>query len=200
MKACSLLVVLSALTASALVIPMDHGAWPDTWPKEMEALREQSRTTEWATGTQEDSHTIPFKSREEFEKYWPVLSSLLKPGAKLTLRFPEKTASSVQDLTKTSVVIQAPAASVAFDGKKTFKTGYEWPKSAYLPNGQLPEYVYEKGDKEEKHYVPMLKGDELKGFHYRARIDIMLICDGKIIDLNRIRFPKGVIVEDLREM
>ena len=200
MKAPVCLLSLTLITASALVIPHERGDWPEDWPKELEALRERARTTEWATGSQEDSHAIPFETREDFEKYWPVFAKLLQPGAVLTLRSPEKEASAVQDLTAASVVIQAPAASVAFDGEKNLRTGFQWPQSAYLPDGTLPEYVVdEKTDDGEKTWVPLPKGEKPKGFQYRARLDITLVCDGAIIDLNRIRFPEGVKVVDARD-
>lgn len=198
MKSIVSILALTALTASALVIPRDRGEWPEDWPKELERLREQARTTEWATGSQEDSHRIPFGTRGEFEKYWPVFQRMLKPGARITLRSPEAEASAVQDLTAASVVIQAPPAGVALDGEKTFRTGFAWPESAYLPDGTLPEYVIEKTDDGKKTWVPLVMAEDRAGFQFRARIDLTLVCDGEIIDLNRIRFPKGVAVVDAR--
>jgi hypothetical protein len=32
----------------------------------------------------------------------------------------------------------------------------------------------------------------LVGFHFRARVDVMLIVDGDIVDTNRLTFPEGV--------
>ncbi len=198
MKAAVFLLALTVLTASALVIPHERGDWPENWPVELEPLRESARTTEWATGSQEDSHSIPFGTREDFEKYWPVFAKMLKPGAKLTLVSPEKEATVVQDRTKASVVIQGPPSTVALDGEKTFHTGFQWPESAYLPDGTLPEYVIQKIDGEKKTWVPLLKAEDRVGFQYRARIDLTLVCDGTIIDLNRLRFPEGVTVIDAR--
>jgi hypothetical protein len=199
MKATVAAMVLTFFAASALVIPGTRGTWPEDWPKELEPLRERSRTTEWATGSQEDSHAIPFADRADFEKHWPVFRKLLKPGARITLRSPQESDSPVEDLTKPSVIVHAPPAGVALDGEKTFRTGFTWPESAYLPDGSLPEYVVSEEQGGKKRWLPLVAGAEQKGFQYRARMDLTLVCDGMIIDLNRIRFPEGVTVVDARD-
>jgi hypothetical protein len=199
MKATVAAMVLGVFAASALVIPGTSGTWPANWPKELEPLRERSRTTEWATGSQEDSHAIPFADRADFEKHWPVFRKLLKPGARVTLRSPQESGSPVEDLTKPSVIVHAPPAGVALDGEKTFRTGFTWPESAYLPDRTLPEYVVSEEKEGKKRWVPLVAGSARKGFHYRARIDLSLVVDGSVIDLNRIRFPEGVTVVDARK-
>ena len=199
MKTPVLTLSLTVLSASALVIPHDRGIWPEDWPKELEPFRERSRTTEWATGSQEDSHRIPFADRADFEKYWPVFLQLLKPGARITLRSPQKAADAVEDLTKPSVIVHAPPAGVAFDGEKTFRTGFIWPESAYLPDGTLPEYVVSEEKEGKKRWIPLVAGTDRIGFQYRARIDLTLVTDGSVIDLNRIRLPEGVTVVDARK-
>lgn len=199
MKATVAALVLSVFAASALVIPGTRGTWPEDWPKELEPLRERSRTTEWATGSQEDSHRIPFADRGDFEKHWPVFRTLLKPGARITLRSPQKAADAVQDLTGPSVIVHAPPAGVALDGEKTFRTGFTWPDSAFLPDGTLPEYVMSEEKDGKKRWVPKLGDADRIGFQYRARIDLTLVVDGSVIDLNRVRFPEGVTVVDARE-
>ena len=194
MKTSLLILAITAVTASGLSIPHNRGEWPESWPKELEALRERAKTTEWATGSQEDSHQISFESRDDFEKYWPAFIELLGPGSILKFHGPDEEGNIAP-----GVEIQAPSASVAFDEKaktkRTFKTGYTWPKSAYLPDGTLPEYVEAAGPGK---YVPLKDIENPKGFRYRARIDIVLFCDGKIIDLNRIAFPKGIKIDDQR--
>jgi hypothetical protein len=50
----------------------DHGTWPESWPKEMEPLRKQSRTLE---GPKQPllHHAIPFTDRANFESAWQHL-------------------------------------------------------------------------------------------------------------------------------
>jgi hypothetical protein len=50
----------------------DIGAWPESWPKELEPLRQQAGTSQ---GNLLDLviHRIPFTKREEFEAAWPHL-------------------------------------------------------------------------------------------------------------------------------
>jgi hypothetical protein len=63
----------------------------------------------------------------------------------------------------------------------------------------LPEYVVSEEQGGKKRWLPLVAGAEQKGFQYRARMDLTLVCDGMIIDLNRIRFPEGVTVVDARD-
>lgn len=190
----------STLTAFALVVSHDRGSWPQSWPRELEPLRDHAQSIEWATGSQEDSHYIPFPTRAEFERFWPAIAKLLKPGSQLILRTPqsEREPGVLDDLTVPSVIIHAPSASVAFDGKMTLRTGYVWPESVYLPDGTLPEYIVEATENGIKKWVPLEVGKKPRGFRFRARVDITLVSDGNIIDLNRIRFPCGVRVVDER--
>ena len=59
--------------------------------------------------------------------------------------------------------------------------------------GGLPEYVSNQDGK----WVAY-DGKERKGFLHRARVDIVLITDGKIVDLNRIRLPADTPIIDNR--
>ena len=63
----------------------DRGAWPESWPKELEPLRKQSRTLE---GPLQPllHYAIPFTKREEFEAAWPHLLSIKTKGAPVVLR------------------------------------------------------------------------------------------------------------------
>ena len=195
------LLLATALTASALVIPKSSGTWPDSWPKEFEALRERSRTTEWATGSQEDSHRIPFTDRAEFEKFWPLFAKMLKPGARINLVAPAKEATAVEDRTAAGVIVHtSPAGTGKASTPKGdgIETGPPWPKSAYLPDGSLPEYVVLEHVDGKDTWVPLTKDKKLRGFQYRARTDITLICDGKIIDPEQIAVPEGVVLNDAR--
>ena len=58
--------------AWADITVQDKGAWPKSWPAELEPLRKQSRTTEGPLGNFR-YYAIRFTTREEFEAAWPHL-------------------------------------------------------------------------------------------------------------------------------
>ena len=62
----------------------DTGAWPKSWPKELEPLRKQSRTLE-GPRLPMLHYQIPFTSREEFEAAWPHLLKVKSKGAPIIL-------------------------------------------------------------------------------------------------------------------
>lgn len=62
----------------------DRGTWPESWPKELEPLRKQSRTFEGPL--QPYLHyQIPFTKREEFEAAWPHILKVKSKGGQLIL-------------------------------------------------------------------------------------------------------------------
>jgi hypothetical protein len=63
----------------------DRGAWPETWPEELESLRERSRTLEGPL-LPLLHYAIPFTQRDEFEAAWPHLLAVKSPGAPIVLR------------------------------------------------------------------------------------------------------------------
>ena len=67
--------------------------------------------------------------------------------------------------------------------------GPPWPDSIKSPAGELPEFVVEESGK----WVP---------FHgpggFRARVDIVLVMDGKVIDTNHIEIPAHTPIIDRR--
>lgn len=79
------IILLSALTpASAEWLITDRGDWPETWPRELEPLREQARTLEGGE-IELVAYEIPFTSREEFEAAWPHILEVKTAGAPLIL-------------------------------------------------------------------------------------------------------------------
>lgn len=62
----------------------DRGEWPESWPKELEPLREQARTLEGPLGPQRH-YAIHFTNRDEFESAWPHLLKVKGEGAPLVL-------------------------------------------------------------------------------------------------------------------
>ena len=71
-------------TVYAEFVIYDRGTWPESWPKELEPLRKQSRTL---VGPVVDyrHYAIPFTKREEFESAWPHLLKVNSKGAALRL-------------------------------------------------------------------------------------------------------------------
>lgn len=95
MKRATVLLAVFAIGAlcsgvQALWSVHDKGAWPESWPKELEPLRKQSGTIK---GGMIDIpiHHIPFTKREEFESAWPHILKVKSKGAPIVLlRSPSK--------------------------------------------------------------------------------------------------------------
>jgi hypothetical protein len=91
------IVVLAAIafcavgsTAYGLYSVANRGTWPESWPKELEPLRKQSRTLVGPMLPQLH-YEIPFTQREEFESTWPQLLKVKSKGAPIILlRSPNK--------------------------------------------------------------------------------------------------------------
>lgn len=86
-RACLMLgvILLSASQLYAEYGVEDRGSWPDTWPRELEALRKQSRTLEGPLRPFLH-YAIPFAKRETFEAAWPHLLQVKTPGSPIVLR------------------------------------------------------------------------------------------------------------------
>ncbi len=86
-----ILTVLTALILCAVCsVYADYtvrntGTWPESWPKELEPLRKQSRTLVGPT-VEYQHYAIPFTKREEFEAAWPHIVSVKTKGAPIVLR------------------------------------------------------------------------------------------------------------------
>jgi len=70
--------------AYALYTVSFKGEWPESWPKELEPLRKQSRTLVGPV-VEYRHYAIPFAKREEFESAWPHLLKVNSKGAALRL-------------------------------------------------------------------------------------------------------------------
>lgn len=218
-----LLVLFGALDARALIIPSNEGKWPANWPKELEQLRKRSKTLDVATGTQEHIYTIPFETREEFEKFWPILVALRTPGSPVTLSRAGQSDTGWGEFlsnAKPCVRIKGPTGGYAggtakIGGQIDLKeletgtmlfAGTPWPKELLGPQGELPEYVttvpldggkFVEGGKIVWKSIESVP-EKNRGFHNRARVDIELVLDGEIIDLNRVRLPQDARIIDRR--
>jgi hypothetical protein len=84
------LVVLIALQAplSAGARPfINYGDWPESWPKELDPLRDRSNTIIGGLFTEpkQDYYDIPLESLSEFEQYWPSLLKVRSKGSPISV-------------------------------------------------------------------------------------------------------------------
>jgi hypothetical protein len=79
------MMLLAASAARADYSVEFRGSWPDTWPKELDALRDQARTLEGPL-LPLLHYAIPFDKREAFEAAWPHLLKVKSKGAPIVLR------------------------------------------------------------------------------------------------------------------
>lgn len=63
---------------------VNKGTWPESWPKELETLRKQSRTLQGSLANL-TTYEIPFANRESFESAWPHFLKIKSKGAPVVL-------------------------------------------------------------------------------------------------------------------
>jgi hypothetical protein len=100
-------IVLCTLCSTAFAIwsVADEGQWPESWPKELEPLRKQSRTMEGGLISL-IKYRIPFTKRGEFEAAWPHLLKIKSKGAPIILvRGPKE---SFFELKPAGVIVHSP--------------------------------------------------------------------------------------------
>ena len=173
-----------------LVTTTEHGHWSlQWWPVELERYRGQAKSF---FGGQENVHEIPFYTREAFEEAWPHILKLRGNGSRLILEkspsmfFRSTVLAGVRILCATGTISETP------DGNRLM-AGPPWPDSLKSGSGELPEYVA----RQDGEWVPFTGTDPVGG-RYRARVDIVLVADGEIVDLNRITLPLDTPIVDKR--
>jgi hypothetical protein len=182
--------VPSALALASTTI-VGTGRWPHSWPRQLDGLRSRATTLDVGWGNQETVYEIPFATRQEFEAAWPHLLSLRSQGAPIIVQpGPSQYYLRTGPTIKAGVLVLWPSAGGPLlpDGTM-LRSGPPWPESIKSPSGELPEYVVAENGK----WVPYM-GQTNVGFYHRARVDIVLIADGEIVDTNRVAFPKDVQV------
>jgi hypothetical protein len=131
---------------------VNRGTWPDDWPKELETLRERSRTFE---GPKQPflHYAISFKTRDEFEAAWPFLLKVKTKGAPVVLR-------------------RSP--SFWFENEKSAGVCVHTP-----PKGQVPvdDRKDAKGNGETRNYIELIVDGEIVDLNR-----ILLPPDTPIID------------------
>jgi len=218
-----LLAMVLPFVASAMFTTEERGAWPATWPKELEPFRSHARTVGEASGTQENIYEIRFESRQEFERVWPVILKLKTPGAPVTLyttNNPPKTWGHFFRNDKPAVRLYAPSEGYAggpssgdastgeaiqtqIKEGKMLHAGPPWPAEIFSTNGALPEFVLAREVEGKLRWVAAdyqkdKKENKITGFYYRARVDLEIVIDGQAIDWNSIRLPAGTPIHDER--
>jgi len=190
-----LLVVLSAQSAFSLVITWrSDSPWNPAWPKQLEPFRRRAKVHGVAHGIQETVFEIPFSDRSQFEKAWPIILKLKSPGAPLILeKAPCRYHVSGSQMGAGIRVLWPSGGTCRKPGGKALQASAPWPESIKSPSGELPEYVVAAKDM----WVPFLDESQ-KGFRNRARVDIVLVADGEIVDLNRIPLPADTSIIDRR--
>jgi len=189
-----LAVGLTCGVCQAVVTTVDRGAWPESWPEELEPFRRQAKTVGVAHGIQETVYEIPFARREEFEKAWPQVLKLKSDGAPLILEKSPSTYPVSGSTMRAGVRVLWPSGGTVKrpDGTR-LQASPPWPDSIKSASGELPEYVVAEGGK----WVAAAAG-RCRGFRHRARVDVVLVVDGQVVDLNRIELPGDTPVLDRR--
>ncbi|PHS00910.1 MAG: hypothetical protein COA78_23320 [Blastopirellula sp.] len=109
--------------AQAFYSVSDKGTWPDTWPKELEPLRDQAETLQGPTLPYLHYH-ITFEDRAKFEAAWPHLLKLKSKGAPvILLRSPYTWLGNI----KAGVLVHTPPKNQALKSKRS-----ETAKNDYL--------------------------------------------------------------------
>ncbi len=193
-----LFAVMSVLVCSlcfGLVITYNDGKWPETWPKELETYRKLAKTYDVACGTQQTVYEIPFDSTKEFEKDWPYILTLKSKGATLILeKSPSKFFVSESSVEAGVRILCASGGTSQTQDAKKLRAGPPWPDYIRSEDGELPEYVVSENGR----WVPFSKDNDRLCVKHRARVDIVLIVDGEIVDLNRIPLPANTTIIDNR--
>ena len=177
---------------AAVMIQRD-GLWGVSWPKELEPFEGQATTVRVMTGIHETWYVIPFGNREEFEKAWPHILKLKSKGAPLILeKSPWQGFGDVKMAAGVCVLWPSGGSVRVADGTELEATA-PWPESIKSASAELPEYVFAKGGT----WVPF-SGGEREWPLIRARVDIVLVTDGGVVDLNRIELPGDTPIIDKR--
>lgn len=196
---CSVLACTFTTVCSAIVMVADHGDWPADWPKELEPLRQSSRTLGMGMGAQANVYEIPFSDRETFEQVWPAILKMRTPGSPLTLsRLDPTRKEELFDHSQPIVRIHAPGSAFLRKDGQELHSGPPWPKEIIGENGELPLSVVAEKDKDGHLHWVAQDPKQMSFGARRARVDVELVVDGKIIDLNRIALPDGVTIIDRR--
>jgi len=131
-------------------------------------------------------------SGEEEAKAFRKKQESTKPGVPPA---PPKPISPEGRLPETGEIKSFQHAKELVKQGKMLYAGPPWPRDILTPEGKLPEFVQSIKVDGKLKWIP---ADRLVKFKHRARIDIELFVDGKVIDLNRILLPPDTPIIDNR--
>lgn len=188
-----LAVVFLSLSGQAMIMISGQGTWPESWPTALESLREQAKSFEVAHGIQETVYEIQFKDQAQFESLWPALLSVKDEGAPIILELAPSYYPISGSTQVTGVRILCPVSGISAIASEPGPIQPPW--KGFLDNweGTLPEYVTQS----EGNWAVFVD-QERTGFRFRSRIDLVLLVDGDIVDLNRIKLPADTSIIDHR--
>lgn len=193
----STMIVLLSFFSFARMLTTNVGTWPDSWPKELDQFRGQAKSMQVSHSIQENVYEIRFESRQEFDRAWTHILKLKTKGAPLIIDGAPSYYPVSGTTAEAGVRILAPSLggslSAAAPDTELF-AGPPWPDYLRLPYGGLPEYVVNRNGK----WIDYDRAADDRGFRHRARVDIVLITDGKIVDLNHIKLPPDTPIIDKR--
>lgn len=187
----------------------DKGMWPTNWPKELEALRKQSRSLD---GDYQSIYEIAFTNRLQFEAAWPHILAVKSPEAPIILlNGPNGSLGTIKagvrmlaPLTGKSISPEGtrypPSAEGIVTNVNLLRIGPPWPDNVKSKSGVLPEFVGYDNGRWVPYSVTNRKTNDLvyERSIMRARTDLELIMDGDVVDLNRIRLPADTPIIDRR--
>ena len=212
------LTLMAAVSATSICSAIwevsNTGNWPKSWPAQLEPLRAQARTLHHDGYTM---YQIPFTDRAQFEAAWPHILTIPTDDSPLTLSrgqdrwtavyfnagvlvFTPNTGQLIVPGDRKTTIYRPEVESAIRDGKieipagTYLRVGPPWPDEIRDKLGRLPEYVVRDGLKWHATTAQEMRDDIMTAIRsHRARTDIRLIVDGKVVDLNRIRLPTSVI-------
>ena len=170
-------------------------------------------------GQHQTVHWIPFDRQEDFEKAWPAILKVKDKGAPLILErhpFSHPWYRHLQPMTEAGVLILCPveldrspavpsaektgappiSSEQSHSGQRLLKFTDHWGTIQHVyngPLGKLPEYVVA----DDGRWVAF-NGTSGRAATFRARTDIVLVVDAKIVNLNQIRLPADTLIIDNR--
>jgi hypothetical protein len=187
-------VAICAMCSKALAIYLviEHGTWPKSWPKQLESLRDQSRTLEGPHGPYLH-FAIRFTDRDQFETAWPHILKVKTKGAPIVLVRGENFFLG-KDSLPGLVVHSPPAGGAENRPAQADKPATGEPAAGEPQIKGAPTVAGEGPIKDEG----PIEGVEDRRLRWMNTTYIELVVDGQIVDLNRIPLPKGTPIIDER--
>jgi hypothetical protein len=160
----------------------DRGAWSSDWPKELEPYRARASTISEQPLGGGYVYAIPFADRADFEKIWPILVKLKSKSAPLILR-------------SGGVEVQR-RWRINLSDKADNEYSHGWPQGTYagVKIYAPSQSLYPK----ESDAHAGAEAQDRSSMGRSTTVIELLVGDGKVIDLNRIRLPAETPIVDNR--